>query len=141
MSQKQSRVKINVDLVKIRKAEKDPREVQKRLLDFFQKKGFSYKVHIGYLYHGQMTQEGWQQILAELKECGLAQFIHDVFCYDVTGKILVVEDGKQEYRQLFQKYMVVAKMNCQIMDGQIRKKQIYIKNNKKKNGKRKWTAL
>lgn len=59
MSQKQSRVKINVDLVKIRKAEKDPREVQKRLLDFFQKKGFSYKVHIGYLYHGQMTQEGW----------------------------------------------------------------------------------
>lgn len=98
MSQKRSRVKMNVDIAKMRKAGKDPREVQKRLLDFFRKRGFSYEVHIEYLYHGQMTQEGWQQILAELKECGLAQFIHDAFVYDMPGKILVVENGKQEYR-------------------------------------------
>lgn len=94
MSQKRSRIKINVDLAKIRREEKDPREVQKRLLDFFQKKGFSYEIHMGYLYQGQMTQEEWQQSLAELKECGQAQFIHDAFVYDMPGKILVVEDGK-----------------------------------------------
>lgn len=52
MSQKRSRVKMNVDIAKMRKAGKDPREVQKRLLDFFRKRGFSYEVHIGYLYHG-----------------------------------------------------------------------------------------
>lgn len=50
MSQKRSRIKINVDLAKIRREEKDPREVQKRLLDFFQKKGFSYEIHMGYIY-------------------------------------------------------------------------------------------
>lgn len=31
--------------------------------------------------------------------------------------------------------MVAAKMNCQIIDGQIRKKQICIKNNKKRMAK------
>jgi hypothetical protein len=40
-------------------------------------------------------------MLQRAKECGLAQFIHDVFCYDVTGKLLVVEDGKQEYKSCF----------------------------------------
>lgn len=88
MSQKRSRVKMNVDIAKMRKAGKDPREVQKRLLDFFQKRGFSYEVHIGYLYHGQMTQEGWQQILTELKECGLAQFIHMFLCMTCLEKFL-----------------------------------------------------
>ena len=89
MSQKRSRVKMNVDIAKMRKAGKDPREVQKRLLDFFRKRGFSYEVHIGYLYH----------------------------------------------RQFFQKCMVAAKTNCQIIGKQIRKKQIYIKNNKKRMAK------
>ena len=33
-------------------------------------------------------------MLQRAKECELEQLIHDVFCYDVTGKILGVEDGK-----------------------------------------------
>jgi hypothetical protein len=40
-------------------------------------------------------------MLQRAKECELEQLIHDVFCYDVTGKILGVEDGKQEYKSYF----------------------------------------
>lgn len=37
----------------------------------------------------------------EQKNAELEQLIHDVFCYDVMGKILGVEDGKQEYKSYF----------------------------------------
>ena len=40
MIQKRSRIKINTDLAKIRQAGKNPQEVQKELLEFFEKRGF-----------------------------------------------------------------------------------------------------
>ena len=51
-------------------------------------------------------------MLQRAKECELEQLIHDVFCYDVTGKILGVEDGKQEYKSC----MVADRVNYQIKD-------------------------
>ena len=43
MIQKRSRIKINTDLAKIRQAGKNPQEVQKELLEFFEKRGFEYE--------------------------------------------------------------------------------------------------
>lgn len=97
MSQKRSRIKINTDLAKIRQAGKNPQEVQKELLEFFTKRGFEYEVHVGYLYQEEITREKAQQIADELKECGLAKFVHDFYVYDVDGKIVVMEDGNKEY--------------------------------------------
>lgn len=38
-----------------------------------------------------------QQIADELKECGLAKFVHDFYVYDVDGKILLRENRNNEY--------------------------------------------
>lgn len=65
--------------------------MQKELLEFFEKRGFEYEVHVGYLYQEEITQEKAQQITDELKECGLAKFVHDFYVYDVEGKIVVME--------------------------------------------------
>lgn len=97
MIQKRSRIKINTDLAKIRQAGKNPQEVQKELLEFFTKRGFEYEVHVGYLYQEEITREKAQQIADELKECGLAKFVHDFYVYDVDGKIVVMKDGNKEY--------------------------------------------
>ena len=78
MIQKRSRIKINTDLAKIRQAGKNPQEVQI-------KRGFEYEVHVGYLYQEEITREKAQQIADELKECGLAKFVHDFYVYDVEG--------------------------------------------------------
>ena len=51
----------------------------------------------GYLYQEEITREKAQQIADELKECGLAKFMHDFYVYDVEGKIVVMEDGNKEY--------------------------------------------
>ena len=83
MIQKRSRIKINTDLAKIRQAGKNPQEVQKEFLEFFIKRGF--EVHVGYLYQEEITREKAQQIADELKECGLAKFVHDFYVYDVEG--------------------------------------------------------
>lgn len=91
MSQKRSRIKINTDLAKIRQAGKNPQEVQKELLEFFVKNGFEYEVHVGYLYQEEITREKAQQIANGLKECGLAQVIHDFYVYDMDGKIFMME--------------------------------------------------
>ena len=88
MIQKRSRIKINTDLAKIRQAGKNPQEVQKELLEFFTKRGFEYEVHVGYLYQEEITREKAQQIADELKECGLAKFVHDFYVYDVVGRFL-----------------------------------------------------
>ena len=92
MIQKRSRIKINTDLAKIRQAGKNPQEVQKELFEFFTKRGFEYEVHVGYLYQEAITQEKAQQIADGLKECGLAQFIHNFYVCDVDGKIFVMEE-------------------------------------------------
>lgn len=97
MIQKRSRIKINTDLAKIRQAGKNPQEVQKEFLEFFIKRGFEHEVHVGYLYQEEITREKAQQIANELKECGLAQFIHDFYVYDVNGKIVVMEDETERY--------------------------------------------
>ena len=97
MIQKRSRIKINTDLSKIRQAGKNPQEVQKELLEFFTKRGFEYEVHVGYLYQEEITREKAQQIADELKECGLAKFVHDFYVYDVDGKILLRENRNNEY--------------------------------------------
>ena len=97
MIQKRSRIKINTDLEKIRQAGKNPQEVQKELLKFFTKRGFEYEVHIGYLHQEEITREKAQQIADELKECGLAKFVHDFYVYDVDGKIVVMEDEAERY--------------------------------------------
>ena len=49
------------------------------------KRGFEYEVHVGYLYQEEITREKAQQIADELKECGLAKFVHDFYVYDVEG--------------------------------------------------------
>ena len=97
MSQKRSRIKINTDLAKIKQAGKNPQKVQKELFDFFTKKGFEYEVYVGDLYQEEITREKAQKIANELKECGLAKFVHDFYVYDVDGKIVVMEDGNKEY--------------------------------------------
>lgn len=97
MIQKRSRIKINTDLAKIRQAGKNPQEVQKELLEFFEKRGFEYEEYVGYLYQEEITQEKAQQIADELKECGLAKFVHDFYVYDVDGKILLRENRNNEY--------------------------------------------
>ena len=97
MIQKRSRIKINTDLAKIRQAGKNPQEVQKEILEFFEKRGFEYEEYVGQLYQEEITQEKAQQIADELKECGLAKFVHDFYVYDVDGKIVVMEDGNKEY--------------------------------------------
>ena len=97
MIQKRSRIKINTDLAKIRQAGKNPQEVQKELLEFFEKRGFEYEVHVGYLHQEEITREKAQQIADELKECGLAKFVHDFYVYDVDGKIVVLGDENKEY--------------------------------------------
>lgn len=43
MIQKRSRIKINTNLAKIRQAGKNPQEVQKELLEFFEKEDLSMK--------------------------------------------------------------------------------------------------
>ena len=104
MIQKRSRIKINTNLAKIRQAGKNPQEVQKELLEFFEKRGFEYEEHVGYLYQEEITREKAQQIADELKECGVAQFIHDFYVYDVNGKILVLEDRNKEGMQRREPY-------------------------------------
>ena len=96
MIQKRSRIKINTDLAKIRQAGKNPQEVQKELLEFFEKRGVEYEVHVGYLHQEEITREKAQQIADELKECGLAKFVHDFYVYDVDGKIVVLGDENKE---------------------------------------------
>ena len=98
MIQKRSRIKINTDLAKIRQAGKNPQEVQKELLEFFTKRGFEYEVHVGYSPGiKDQTAQKKQQIADELKECGLAKFVHDFYVYDVDGKILLRENRNNEY--------------------------------------------
>ena len=97
MIQKRSRIKINTNLAKIRQAGKNPQEVQKELLEFFEKRGFEYEEHVGYLYQEEITREKAQQIADELKECGVAQFIHDFYVYDVDAKIVVRKKENNEY--------------------------------------------
>ena len=64
MIQKRSRIKINTDLAKIRQAGKNPQEVQKELLEFFEKRGFEYEEYVGYLYQEEITQENvdWRNL-------------------------------------------------------------------------------
>ena len=108
MIQKRSRIKINTDLAKIRQAGKNPQEVQKEILEFFEKRGFEYEEYVGYLYQEEITQEKAQQIADELKECGLAKFVHDFYVYDVDGKIVVMEDGnKEHFRPLLVKMLLI----------------------------------
>ena len=97
MIQKRSRIKINTDLAKIRQAGKNPQEVQKELLEFFEKRGFEYEEYVGYLYQEEITREKAQKIANELKECGLAQFVHDFYVYDVDAKIVVRKKENNEY--------------------------------------------
>lgn len=47
MIQKRSRIKINTDLAKIRQAGKNPQEVQKEILEFFEKEDLSMKSMLG----------------------------------------------------------------------------------------------
>ena len=52
-----SGMEINTDLAKIRQAGKNPQEVQKKILKFFEKRGFEYEVHVEYLYQEEITRE------------------------------------------------------------------------------------
>ena len=61
------------------------------------KEDLSYEEYVGYLYQEEITQEKAQQIADELKECGLAKFVHDFYVYDVDGKILLRENRNNEY--------------------------------------------
>ena len=98
MIQKRSRIKINTDLAKIRQAgKKSAGSAEKSFWSSLKKRGFEYEEYVGYLYQEEITQEKAQQIADELKECGLAKFVHDFYVYDVEGKIVVMEDGNKEY--------------------------------------------
>ena len=56
MIQKRSRIKINTDLAKIRQAGKNPQEVQKELLEFFEKRGFEYEEYVATVYKGNIIK-------------------------------------------------------------------------------------
>ncbi|MFQ7768647.1 MAG: hypothetical protein ACLRIL_10455 [Fusicatenibacter saccharivorans] len=86
MSQKRSRIKINTDLAKSDRLEKSAGSAEMSCLSSLQKRGFEYEVHVGYLYQEEITREKAQQIADGLKECGLAQFVHDFYVYDVDAE-------------------------------------------------------
>ena len=70
MSEYRYRIKIVVDLEKIRKNGMKPYEVQKAIYDFFMDKGFTYQCHLGFIYERELTAEELDQIDAELDHNG-----------------------------------------------------------------------
>jgi hypothetical protein len=85
MSEDRSRVKLTVDLAKLKKSGMEPRKTQKAIYDFFINKGFTYQRHLGFIYSRELTHDEWAEIRAELYDHGWFKNFNS-FDTDVIGE-------------------------------------------------------
>ena len=86
MSEYRSRVKLNMDMAKLKKSGMNPRKTQEEIFRFFMDKGFTYHRNSGYIYDRELAQEEWEKITAELDDNDWLQYIYS-FDADVIGEI------------------------------------------------------
>ncbi|MFR5601018.1 MAG: hypothetical protein ACLTKI_01025 [Lachnospiraceae bacterium] len=76
MSENHSRVKLTVDLAKLKESGMEPHKTQKEIYEFFMEKGFAYHRHFGFVYNGALTHEEWVKIATELDDNGWFRNFH-----------------------------------------------------------------
>lgn len=85
MSEYRSRVKLTVDLKKLKKSGMEPYETQKAIYNFFMEKGFTYHRHLGFIYNRELAHEEWVKIAVELDDKGWFQNFNS-FDTDIIGE-------------------------------------------------------
>lgn len=86
MSAYRSKVKLTVDLAKLKKSGMEPYKTQKAIYNFFMGKGFTYHRHFGFIYDRELTKEEWIEIAVELDDNGWFQNFNS-FDTDIIGEI------------------------------------------------------
>jgi hypothetical protein len=85
MSEYRSRVKLTIDLAKLKKSGMEPRRIQEGIYHFFIEKGFTCQRQLGFVYDRELTKEEWGKIVAELNDHGWLELFHH-FHTDVIGE-------------------------------------------------------
>lgn len=85
MSEYRSRVRLTVDLAKLKESGMKPNETQKAIHNFFVEKGFTYHRHLGFVCDRELTHEEWVKIAVELDDNGWFRNFHS-FYTDVIGE-------------------------------------------------------
>jgi hypothetical protein len=101
MNEYRSRVKLTVNLAKLKKSGMEPRKTQKAIFNFFIEKGFTYHRHLGFIYDRELTHDEWVKIGLELYDNGWFKSFNS-FDTDVIGE---TKDITYLFREDAEKYV------------------------------------
>jgi hypothetical protein len=100
MNEERSRVRMTIDLAKLKESGMDPKKTQETIYHFFIDKGFTYDRHLGFVYDHKLSHEELLELEVKLRKNGWFQIFYS-FDTDVIGETI---DLTHLFRQTPEEY-------------------------------------